>query len=400
MNSTSILTAKGAPEPSQQERIGEELSERVVREAGEAEQELYRELGGRGSKRPPRDTSGFSLRHVAEHPGGGNDAEIISLPREVLERRLLVAEALARDYSGLFAGANLAIDNWTVQMRHSLILLGRMNPVLEQYASPQELCWIKKQLRGETSNAPRAVGRLYDLIDKAAIALHAESRTTPLTGLGNRRALNEDLGRYVSLAERTKEPLLFVLADANGLKQINDTYGHPVGDRALKKIAEVLNTEIRDSDRAYNWGGDEFSLVLPYATDLIRARARVESIRSKVGQQDIPTDAGALRITVGVGMAGYVPSRSAELGGALIPIVTTELFRLADAALYKIKGGSYGKEGSVYSELRGDALLAPADPTRNDNERKKVSYIFMGPAAGLLRAERETKSRQSYGSCA
>ncbi len=81
----------------------------------------------------------------------------------------------------------------------------------------------------------------------------------PLTGLGNRRALEEDYPRYQALAAREGERLILTLWDVNDLKAINDRYGHAAGDRVLRKFARVLQGHVRKSDPLYRIGGDEFA---------------------------------------------------------------------------------------------------------------------------------------------
>ena len=84
----------------------------------------------------------------------------------------------------------------------------------------------------------------------------------PLTGLYNRRFAEKRLDAEIARSERKGHPLTVVLIDLNGFKQINDRYGHPFGDLALKETAQLLNRSIRGSDLAVRWGGDEFMLLL------------------------------------------------------------------------------------------------------------------------------------------
>jgi diguanylate cyclase (GGDEF)-like protein len=92
--------------------------------------------------------------------------------------------------------------------------------------------------------------------------LRHEATHDPLTGLANRRAFLERLSQETARADRHGGSFALVLCDMNGLKAINDTYGHSAGDRALCLLAEVLRGGLRRSDEAYRLGGDEFALVL------------------------------------------------------------------------------------------------------------------------------------------
>jgi diguanylate cyclase (GGDEF)-like protein len=86
-----------------------------------------------------------------------------------------------------------------------------------------------------------------------------------LTGLGNYRKLIDSLETEITRSERMKRPFVFVLMDLDRLKQINDVYGHPVGNRALCRVADVLRLHCRSIDIPARFGGDEFALVLPEA---------------------------------------------------------------------------------------------------------------------------------------
>lgn len=101
----------------------------------------------------------------------------------------------------------------------------------------------------------RMVGRLRGFHE----TLLRQALTDPLTGLRNRRALEEDYAQMQALAKREKKRLVLTLWDVNDLKTINDRYGHAAGDKVLKKFARILKESIRQSDAVYRIGGDEFA---------------------------------------------------------------------------------------------------------------------------------------------
>ena len=101
--------------------------------------------------------------------------------------------------------------------------------------------------------------RLAAMLKHYHETLLSQALTDPLTGLRNRRALEEDFTRLQALAKREKKRLIFTLWDVNNLKQINDMYGHAAGDRVLKKFARILREALRQSDALYRIGGDEFA---------------------------------------------------------------------------------------------------------------------------------------------
>ncbi len=98
--------------------------------------------------------------------------------------------------------------------------------------------------------------RLFKEVQRLAI-------TDGLTGLSNRRNLDEALTTEFERARRYRRPLSVIMMDMDGLKSINDTYGHPAGDAALKRIAAVIRTGVRQIDKPARFGGDEFVVLLP-----------------------------------------------------------------------------------------------------------------------------------------
>jgi len=126
--------------------------------------------------------------------------------------------------------------------------------------------------------------------------LTTEAVTDALTGLGNRRAFEEDLARELSRLARHARPLSLVVIDIDGLKEINDTRGHGAGDDALRSLGCVLRRALRRQDTAYRLGGDEFSLLLPDAAglsagDLAGRLAQAGAPRCSLGLATSPPDA-------------------------------------------------------------------------------------------------------------
>ena len=101
--------------------------------------------------------------------------------------------------------------------------------------------------------------------ENRAVAAEAAAVRDVLTGLFNRRKFNQDLQVFINRYEMERKDFCLVLFDVDGLKTVNDTYGHPVGDDVLRFFAKVLTNSIRADvgDLAYRWGGDEFTLLLP-----------------------------------------------------------------------------------------------------------------------------------------
>ncbi len=144
-----------------------------------------------------------------------------------------------------------------------------------------------------------------------------------LTGLHNRRHLDRVLGPLVAEALSTGTPLSALMVDIDHFKNINDTYGHAVGDRVLAAVAAELSRCIRSGDTLVRFGGEEFLALLP-ATSAEVAGQRAEACRARVAALKVSTDAGDVHVTLSAGIAGL--RTDADV-----------LLREADDALYDAK---------------------------------------------------------------
>lgn len=161
------------------------------------------------------------------------------------------------------------------------------------------------------------------------LGLHArlanEARDDVLTGLGNRRRLDEDLATHIARAKRYGHRFALAIIDVDRFKRFNDLAGHLAGDGALRHVADVLRTTLRGGDSLYRYGGEEFAVLLPEQT-AETALLAAERLRAQVEALAHPhPDGGVLTISVGVAVAG---SRYVD------PV---ELFARADSALYRAK---------------------------------------------------------------
>jgi diguanylate cyclase (GGDEF)-like protein len=157
-----------------------------------------------------------------------------------------------------------------------------------------------------------------------AQALEADTRRDPLTGLGNRRAVDHDLPPLLREAAAAGRPMAVALLDLDHFKQINDRHGHPVGDRVLSTTAQLLRECVRQHDLVARIGGEEFLAVLPDA-DETRAREICQRIRQRVGGHDWAALSPGLAVTISAGCASAPPYDESTL--------TTR----ADQALYRAK---------------------------------------------------------------
>jgi diguanylate cyclase (GGDEF)-like protein/PAS domain S-box-containing protein len=173
-----------------------------------------------------------------------------------------------------------------------------------------------------------AVGTLRDISERKATEtrLHELATTDGLTGLSNRRHFVNQVRVEFDRAGRYGVPLSLLMLDADLFKNINDTFGHETGDRALCLLAETIRQRLRVIDSVGRLGGEEFAVLLPETT-LEGALQVAERIRSAVERSAIPTDQGQCSLTVSLGVATMTADMH-DLGA---------LLRRADAALYAAK---------------------------------------------------------------
>ncbi|HHY66384.1 MAG TPA: GGDEF domain-containing protein, partial [Alicyclobacillus sp.] len=157
--------------------------------------------------------------------------------------------------------------------------------------------------------------------------LIAGARTDPLTGLVNRTGLQEKLDELVAEGRRYTWPFLFVLLDLDHFKQINDTQGHPEGDRLLRVVADHLRRAVRPFDVASRLGGDEFALLLA------RCSPQTEGIQKRLAALLGELSRAFEGLGVSAGVAAF-PDDGDEF---------RELYRAADQRLYEAKRRGRGQ---------------------------------------------------------
>jgi diguanylate cyclase (GGDEF)-like protein/PAS domain S-box-containing protein len=157
--------------------------------------------------------------------------------------------------------------------------------------------------------------------------LREQSIRDPLTGLFNRRFMQESLNRELVRSKRKKTPLAVVFLDLDHFKRFNDTFGHDAGDAVLRSVAEALRTHYRADDVVCRYGGEEFAVILPESSAEEAAR-RSEDLRVGIKQLRVRHQSKVLDgMTLSMGIAAFPQHASSE----------EELLRLADIALYQSK---------------------------------------------------------------
>jgi diguanylate cyclase (GGDEF)-like protein len=200
-----------------------------------------------------------------------------------------------------------AIDARTVSYRRRLLIVAALTLAL---------------VAGLAMRLARPLLRVFG----EASRLRRQARTDSLTGLLNRRAFDDKLAREVETAGSLGYDVTLVLCDLDKFKQINDRYGHPMGDEVLRAVGAILAATVRDRDIAARYGGEELALILP-GTPLLGGRRLSERIRRKLEELEIETPSGEkIPITASFGAASFPTHPSAA-----------SLVAAADRALYEAK---------------------------------------------------------------
>lgn len=250
--------------------------------------------------------------------------------------KTLKADPLVRDIPVVLMTARSEVDS-----RIKGLEMGAHDYIAKPFETAELVARIRAALR---------VKHLQDELKEANKRLERLAASDPLTDLPNRRTFDEQFFMAVERSRRSGEALSVLMIDLDNFKRINDTYGHQVGDDALRHISRVLGGRRRDTDLVGRYGGEEFVWALPGAgtTDAMEV---AEWLRRTVEEMVIQTDEGAERLTVSVGVTTYEPAAHGPLG-------TTAMLEAADEALRSAK--SAGRNQVTYQAL-GVVEGAPSD---------------------------------------
>jgi two-component system cell cycle response regulator len=175
--------------------------------------------------------------------------------------------------------------------------------------------------------AVAALEKAYDL-ENAVMGqeqMRHLAETDPLTNCFNRRAMMEKLEQEMDRAARYATMLTGMMIDIDNFKQINDTYGHLVGDRVLKQLAALLKREQRSVDIVARYGGEEFVVLLPETTST-ESRNFAERILRRVATHDFGEPGNPVRVTISIGIASFPDERVTD-GESLLRLADTHLYR-------------------------------------------------------------------------
>ncbi|WP_282607333.1 diguanylate cyclase [Pelagibius sp. Alg239-R121] len=252
---------------------------------------------------PEMDGTEF-LQHFRKIEG------LIDIPVVVIT----AAEQKEALYSALEAGAN----DFLRKPVDDLELIARANNML--------------QLRARQLELAEANERLLVL-----------ATTDSLTGLANRRHFLDKLREEIARCQRYGRPFSVAMVDADHFKSVNDTYGHEVGDRVLKRLSNLMSGEVRDVDCVGRLGGEEFAILLP-ETEVTGAKIFCERLLTAIRETEVDTDEDVLRFTVSMGLTEVCKGEEK----------TDVILNRADEALYEAKEG--GRDRVVIHEQSSDKI--------------------------------------------
>ncbi|MBI5183043.1 MAG: diguanylate cyclase [Nitrospinae bacterium] len=218
----------------------------------------------------------------------------------------------------------------------------------------QELMLKVKEATSECENKKRLLEKDQERIRKLNIQLKKLAITDGLTGLYNYRYFHKRLSEELSRAVRFNLSLSYIMIDIDYFKNINDMYGHQVGDEILQGLSIILKDSIRDIDIAARYGGEEFALILPQI-DKEGAGIMAERLREKIESYFFSNCSKPINITVSIGVATY-PGDGIKDGN--------DLLKRADDALYKAK--HMGRNRVIIHSAKGDKYRLTFDKEKEE----------------------------------
>lgn len=266
-----------------------------------------------------------AVRHQA-NPDGAPTAEAKQLANAVLHGR-----QIADMFCGLVSRqSSQAVDEWA---------RSNLGQVEQQF---RELAGVLSINLSDLPDVDEIEGRARGLLEEMSVATQAENKTIQaknlelahlamedaLTGLGNRKAFDQQLAGELERARRYGRPMSLLMMDLDCFKLVNDTHGHVVGDAVLKAVASKIRRMLRQCDHAARYGGEEFA-VIAGETGLEAAGQLAERLRLAIQSERVAGPSGPVKITVSIGVASVVNPG--------VAVESVKIVSLADHKLYEAK---------------------------------------------------------------
>jgi len=267
------------------------------------------------------DIKNIPLRPRAQYAPAFNHHQ---LERFEIERSLLPSSSL------IVAAPDSFYDKYTTAVNSAVAtLIGLVLIIVMLILNIVQRRTAQKQLTAFTKNLELMVTERTSELDERNRALevaHAKLETLAyndsLTLLGNRRAANDHLKRFLARSHIDNIPLAIALVDIDHFKRVNDNFGHLIGDLVLETVAQCMAASLRPSDYVFRWGGEEFLILLPN-TKMLIAEQVCQRVRSAIEMLKIEQVGG---VTVSIGVSIGLPNDT-----------TDSLIQVVDDALYKAK---------------------------------------------------------------
>ncbi len=262
-------------------------------------------------------------------------------PQYTALRRPWLGPYKASDHSLLFPGSSNIKSMAMIPLIHKRALLGSIN-----FGSADESRFTRDHATDFFSHLGSIASfALENAVNRARLL--RSGFTDVLTGWSNRRYLQVRLVEELARTRRDGETLVCLMLDIDHFKNVNDTYGHAGGDAALRELAQRIETQVRVSDIAARFGGEEFVVLLP-GTEIESGTLLAERIRKAVSATPIDIGGGnSITITVSIGVASVAPGQDVDD----LKTSGDSLLARADVALYSAK--SAGRD-QVAAEHAGD----------------------------------------------
>ena len=242
-----------------------------------------------------------------------------------------IGRTMADTVNSEFATVSTQADTQALEESHRVQFEARLNVRLGEKL---DVVVSKTAWRGRGNRAEGIIGVMLDITERKRMEaeLRRLATTDVLTGAFNRRHFMELAGAEVDRARRHGRPMVALMLDIDHFKRINDTYGHPVGDVAIKALADVCAHEIRHEDVLGRMGGEEFAIALT-ETDLDGALLVAERLRLAVAAIQVPSDQGIVSFTTSIGVAERLDNDT----------TIDAMLSRADVALYSAKRSGRNK---------------------------------------------------------